>query len=316
MVIPILMLTGLALLAMSTTANVASASSQLPAPRQKPTAATRRKTILKKRAETAKNLDIARKKYALKLLNYVNKGGKNPFVIKMYQKAISAQTTGKPDAQTETKIEQLLGYNVDWKPRKKIVPSTFRPAAKKLQAQQIKGETDPLTSILNALTGTKKNQLAKARAQPLRKRAVKPAVKPAVKRAVKPAVKTTAKTAPKALPAESLDIQAAKKLDAQLRQNNLDRSAVKKYQAEMGGLNVDGVPGPLTEARVEKLLGRDVIWPHIESAKKLHKYYKIDKGRNRDVVKGYQADMGELTVDGIVGPKTKHRYKALTGKVW
>jgi len=38
-------------------------------------------------------------------------------------------------------------------------------------------------------------------------------------------------------------------------------------------------------------------------------------GRNRDAIRGYQRRMGHLTVDGIVGPQTQARMRALGARV-
>ena len=114
----------------------------------------------------------------------------------------------------------------------------------------------------------------------------------------------------------SSQISAANNLDAYLRTGAFDRTRVKQYQAAMGNISADGVAGPKTEARAEQLLNKDVKWPGIEAGRALYDYYVKKKGRDKNTIKKYQKAMGELTVDGIVGSKTKARTKSLTGINW
>ena len=134
----------------------------------------------------------------------------------------------------------------------------------------------------------------------------------------KPTVaKTAVRTATvKVAPAASTQKLAAGQLDAYLRTGKMERATVALYQKKMGELTADGVAGPLTEKRAEKLLGRDVKWPAIEAAKNLYSYYVKNKGRDKTKIKTFQKAMGELTVDGLVGSKTKKRVRALTTINW
>jgi uncharacterized protein (TIGR02594 family) len=50
------------------------------------------------------------------------------------------------------------------------------------------------------------------------------------------------------------------------------------------------------------------------SAQSLYNYYTAG-GRAPDMIKGYQAAMGGLTVDGVIGPVTKARTEKLLGKI-
>lgn len=253
-------------------------------------------------------------KNALKLLAYVNKGGKKAPTIRGLQMRIGAKQTGVADSQSEKRIEQILGYDVDWKPKGKVVRSTL--AAKKTTKARrakrkpiaVKGEADPITAILSRLAPkpAPKKKVVVKQAKPKRR----------VIRALPASTVTTTKPKPKPKLADSPQVLAAQRLHEYLLSGGLDRNVVKGYQEKMGNLTVDGVPGPLTLARAESLLDKDLVWPHIKAAIDLHKYYKVDRGRNRDVVKGYQEKMGELAIDGLVGPKTKKRYRALTGKKW
>ncbi|UCC72286.1 MAG: hypothetical protein JSV86_18255 [Gemmatimonadota bacterium] len=124
-------------------------------------------------------------------------------------------------------------------------------------------------------------------------------------------------------------------------------STVKKYQALMGGLKADGIVGPKTRARAAALghplaprarRARAAARPALpaprpapaapaaapivaeptpeEAAARLRIYTK--EGGNQgtranpsSIVKRYQALMGGLVADGIIGPKTRARAKAL-----
>lgn len=346
--VAILGLGALGLLALASTASAASKSS-MASTKKSSTKKASKKKVSKKKASQLKRRKLKNqllRAYARKFLRYVNKGGRSRLVIKNYQKRIGASTTGIADGQSEKRIEKILGYNVSWKPKKKVVrPSVFtsrrrpvkstrvrrrkptirRAPPKPSRAVKVKPESDPITSILSTLMGKKA-------AAPKPKRAKTPVKKttPARRRTVKalPASTTTRKTVrPKrrekipqvrstpTKPAPADNVVAAAALDKYLRSGGLERSVVKGYQKRMGELAADGVAGPLTLSRATDLLGRELVWPHISAAHSLRRYYR-DKGRNRDVIRGYQSDMGELVVDGLVGRKTKKRYRALTGKKW
>lgn len=265
---------------------------------------------------------------SLGFLKYINAGGSDETRIAAYQKAIGAPVTGDPDEASEKRIEQILGYNVSWRPTKKKVHSKIYKRKKLKPKTKSSVATAPKTAIVKM-----PRTASVSRARPIAKTQPKGPLQDilskllAPKTKAKPPKKTTAKpitriirTAPKsAIPAiatESDDRQAAKQLDEYLRSGGLDRSIVKSYQSRMGGLVVDGVAGPKTKARAESLLGRTVYWPANDAADQLHTYYVISKGRDKATIKKYQTQMGELAVDGSVGPKTKTRYKSLTGKAW
>jgi hypothetical protein len=259
----------------------------------------------------------SKRRYSQRLLSYVNKGGSKKSIIKYYQRRIGAKTTGKPDSQTEKKIEQILGYNVSWKPKKKVVkpkvytsakkPTVTAPKSKKVSSVR---ESGPLEQLLATLTSSPKKASSKttAKAAPVKKpQTATPKLLPAT---------TTRAPQFTSIPAAVPDsVIAATALDSYLRSGGLNRARVKDYQRRLGGLAIDGIPGPKTKARVETLLHRSVSWPAQNAAEDLRKYYR-GGGRNRTKIKAFQNAMGELTVDGLVGAKTKKRYKALLGKTW
>jgi hypothetical protein len=250
-------------------------------------------------------LATLKRQYAQSLLSYVNGGGTKAATIKSYQKKIGAKTTGKPDTQTEKKIESILGYDVSWAPKKKVVnPKVYTPT----NTSAIKSD---------------KKAVSKETSKPQPVKVVKPT-------AVKVAPSKTPQTEqPKLLTADTQtraprftsipnavpdSVLAATGLDGYLKSGGLDRTRVKEYQRRMGGgLAIDGVPGPKTKARAETLLNRQVSWPAQDAAADLADYYR-NGGRDRSKIKAFQNAMGELTVDGQVGPATKKRYTVLTGK--
>lgn len=292
---------GLGLLALSRTAK---ASAQ---PAKKETA----------KAPEKKDDTAAKRRYASLLLSYVNKGGISKSKIKYFQRKIGAKATGKPDNQTEKKIESILGYDVSWKPKKKVVkPKVYTSVKPKVTAPTVKKpvtarESGPLESILATLTkGTPKkaNIPTPVKVAPVKKpQTVTPKQLPA-----------TTSRAPQftSIPTAVPDsVIAATALDSYLRSGGLNRTRVKEYQRRMGSLAIDGIPGPKTKARAETLLHRSVLWPAQNAAEDLRTYYR-DGGRDRTKIKAFQNAMGELTVDGLVGSKTKARYKTLTGKTF
>lgn len=249
--------------------------------------------------------------YARGLLNYVNRGGKKMTTIRKYQGKIGAKRTGIPDSQTEKKVEAILGYDVSWKPTKKRVPAKVFTRKKarvspvrrtKAKAKPVsKKPSGPLEAILESLA--KQKPMADT-APPKRAQTEKPKLLPATTRLPK------FTQIPKALPDS---VVAASSLDAYLRNGGMDRTRIKDYQRRMGTLSIDGIPGPKTKARAESLLSRVVSWPANNAAEDLRLYYR-QGNRNRTKIKAFQNAMGELTVDGLVGPATKRRYKQLTGK--
>jgi hypothetical protein len=237
--------------------------------------------------------------------------------IKYYQRKIGAKTTGKPDSQTEKKIEQILGYDVSWLPKKKVVkPKVFTPAKKpavtapKPKPATTVRESGPLEQILSTLTKApvKASTPTPVKAAPAKKpQPVTPKLLPAT---------TTRAPQFTSIPAAVPDsVIAATALDSYARSGGLDRTRIKDYQRRMGGLAIDGIPGPKTKARAETLLHRSISWPAQNAAEDLRTYYR-GGGRDRTKIKAFQLAMGELTVDGLVGSKTKGRYKTLTGKTW
>lgn len=258
-----------------------------------------------------------KRRYAQQLLSYVNKGGTNKNKIKSYQKKIGAKRTGKPDSQTEKKIEQILGYDVSWKPKKKVVkPKVFTSAKTEVTAPKVTTtpvrELGPLEQIMTALAGKKAPiKVAKpttVKAAPAKKlQPTKPKLLPAT---------TTRAPQFTSIPAAVPDsVIAAGALDSYLRSGGLVRARVKEYQRRMGNLATDGIPGPKTKARAGTLLHRSISWPAQNAAADLRTYYR-GGGRDRTKIKAFQNAMGELTVDGLVGKKTKARYRTLTGKTW
>ena len=272
--------------------------------------------------------DAAKRNYAQRLLRYVNKGGRVNRKIKWYQRRIGAQITGKPDTQTEKRIETLLGYDVTWRPRGKVVkPTVFtRPKTRPRKTTPIKkarSKPGPLEEILSTLAGPKKpapkkkpSARATAQVQRLPARARKPAKKTQPKTPKQLPATTTRAPRFTAIPAAVPDsVVAATALDSYLRSGGMSRTRVREYQRRAGNLAIDGIPGPKTKARVETLLHRTVSWPANNAAEDLRNYYR-DGGRDRTKIKAFQAAMGELAVDGLVGRKTKRRYEQLVGKTW
>lgn len=207
-------------------------------------------------------------------------------------------------------------------PSRSVVVDTPKPTMT-VQRTAITARAAPLktTSVSKApsrakkpSTATKKTTATTIRAAPM---------VPISSNIVKP--KTTATSPAKGLRTTSVTSsrarytqtqrKAAQALDTYLRGGGLERGIVKAHQRNMGGLTVDGVPGPLTEKRANAILARTVSWPHIEAAKSLYKYYR-DGGRSKSSIKNYQRKMGEITVDGLVGPQTKKRVRAITNINW
>lgn len=281
-------------------------------------AAAQTKPEEKKPEEKKVDKDVAKRKYAQRLLSYVNGGGTSKSKIKYYQHRIGAKTTGKPDSQTEKKIEQLLGYDVSWKPKKKVVKPKVYTAAERPTVTAPKPkpvtpvrESGPLEQILSTLTKkapTKVSTPTPVKVAPVKKpQPITPKQLPAT---------TTRAPQFTSIPAAVPDsVIAATALDSYLRSGGLNRTRVKDYQRRMGGLAIDGIPGPKTKARAETLLHRSVSWPAQNAAADLRTYYR-GGGRDRTKIKAFQNAMGELTVDGLVGSKTKARYKTLTGKTF
>lgn len=271
------------------------------------TAKAKQETQTKSPSDESQTIDL--RMYARGLLNYVNRGGKKMTTIRKYQGKIGAKRTGIPDSQTEKKVEAILGYGVSWKPTNKQVSAKVftRKKARVSPGRQSKAKpvskkpTGPLEAILESLA--KQKPLADT-ARPKRAQTEKPKLLPANTRLPK------FTQIPKALPDS---VVAASSLDAYLRNGGMDRNRVKDYQRRMGNLSIDGIPGPNTKARAESLLSRVMSWPANNAAEDLRLYYR-QGGRNRTKIKAFQNAMGELTVDGLVGPATKRRYKQLTGK--
>lgn len=261
--------------------------------------------------------DALKRKYAQQLLSYVNSGGRLASKIKYYQRRIGAKATGRPDSQTEKKIEQILGYDVSWKPKQKVVKPKVYTSAKKPTVTALRPATvksarkpGPIEQILSSLT---KPAVKAVVPTPVK---VAPAKKPQT--AQPKLLSATTSRAPRfeSIPAAVPDsVIAATALDNYLRGGGLNRTRVKDYQRRMGGLAMDGIPGPKTKARAETLLHRSVSWPAQNAAEDLRTYYR-GGGRDRTKIKAFQNAMGELTVDGLVGAKTRARYKTLTGKTW
>lgn len=300
LLIPILGLGAYAL----TTASKASAQSK---EQKKPTKAKEEK------AKAVAAAAAAKRKYAQRLLSYVNGGGTNKRKIKLLQRKIGAKTTGKPDTQTEKKIEQILGYDVSWKPKKKVVKPKVYTSAKKptVTAPKPVRQAGPLEQILSTLTKAP----PKAASIPTPVKATPAKTSQTATPKLLPA---TTSRAPQftSIPAAVPDsVIAATAIDGYLRGGGLNRTRIKDYQRRMGGLAIDGVPGPLTKARAETLLHRSISWPAQNAAEDLRNYYR-GGGRDRTKIMAFQNAMGELTVDGLVGAKTKARYKTLTGKTW
>lgn len=106
---------------------------------------------------------------------------------------------------------------------------------------------------------------------------------------------------------------------------------VKAAQKDMGGLTADGIYGPKTKARARALGvvidGSAPRTSHASQSTSLARSQKQaaadlknylaqggnpgSKGNPSSYVKAAQHDMGGLTADGIMGPKTKARAKAL-----
>lgn len=271
----------------------------------------------KKPEEKKVDKDAAKRKHASRLLSYVNGGGISKSKIKYYQRRIGAKATGKPDTQTEKRIEQLLGYDVSWKPKKKVVkPKVFTlaktPAVTAPKPKPVKTvrKSGPLEQILSTLT---KKAPAKVSPTPVK---VAPVKKPQPVTPKRLPATTTRTPQFTSIPAAVPDsVIAATAIDSYLRSGGLDRTRVKDYQRRMGGLAIDGIPGPKTKARAETLLHRSVSWPAQNAAADLRTYYR-GGGRDRTKIKAFQNAMGELSVDGLVGSKTKTRYRTLTGKTW
>lgn len=264
------------------------------------------KVKAKKSTSSVDKKSQAIRKHAQDLLNYVNQGGTNKKYIRRKQQKIGAERTGKPDSQTEKKIEEILGYDVSWRPKRKIVsPKLFTETKQKTSSSAVKipTESGPLEEIIKSLAQPEPKKVTSVRKS---SQTVKPKLLPA-----------TIKVPTEKIPTVTLpdSVIAAQAIDVYLRNGGLDRTRVKDYQRRMGSLAIDGVPGPKTKARVENLLHRTVQWPAQTAAEDLRIYYRKG-GRNRTKIKAYQNSMGELTVDGLVGPATKKRYKSLTGKTF
>jgi hypothetical protein len=247
---------------------------------------------------------------AQNLLAYVNSGGQNKVSIATYQKKIGAKTTGIADSQTEQKISSILGYAVNWAPKKKVAPTTSQKKAVLAKVKSLPKTTTikkvplptvveprPLEGLLEAIT-------APTRAEPKPPKALPETTEKS----------TIFPNLPK-VPVIDDSVLAANQLNNYLETGGLDRAKVKAWQKRIGSLTADGIPGPKTLARVSEVLKRDISWPAQEAAEDLRAYY-ASKGRDKGKIKTYQSEMGELTADGLVGPKTKARYKALTGKAF
>lgn len=185
-----------------------------------------------------------------------------------------------------------------------------------------KGSTPTKTTIVDAIKSRTSNlslPVAKPKTKSSSKTSTKSPVKTAPKptRVIKPTV-TRKSVAKVAKPRTSPEQQAAMALDKYLRAGGKSRYTVKIYQKRMGKLAVDGIPGPLTYKRAVALYSGASSkgpWPMQKASEDLRKYYK-GGGRSKSTIKNYQARMGELVVDGLVGPKTKSRYATLTGKLF
>ena len=297
-----------------------------------------------------KGIDVGPNKrmWALTALKYVQKNEAKCKAKKIrgFQRILGAVTTGKPDNGLRRAIEKVLGYKVKWpdvagKARRKRVdkikkaivklrpiglPEGFKgPVTKKKHATAKAAAKPPArratrrSAVTQAAPATPKKKslvLSSATSEPVRDiiKALVPAVKFAApqrkaklpKRTARPAAKPRPKTTP---------ATAANALDKYLRSGGYNRAMVKALQGRMGGIAADGVAGPKTRARAEELLGRKLHWPQIDAATELRTYYK-QGGRNKAKIKGWQRAMGEIDVDGLVGPQTRKRYTGITGQRW
>ncbi len=259
------------------------------------------------------------RRQALGLLKYINAGGRDRARISAYQRTLGVPTSGIPDAASESRIEELLGYDVSWKPMgKKVTARTFGPAKGVVPTgrEEITRTPAKLTPAVPAEKATATGPLAeiiKSLEQPPRPPALKPPKKASVRAA-------PASSSPRALPAqtqtqsEADNVSAARELDSYLRNGGLEKPRIKQLQARMGFIAADGIAGNETRQRAEALLGAKVNWPAIMAAEDLHIYY-TKGGRAKRDISDFQKLMG-VTADGLIGPVTKARYKAMTGKVW
>ena len=292
---------------------------------------------------------------ARQALSYVNtEDEEDPVVIRGYQKQLGCKQSGKPDDEMHKRIEKILNYAVSWVPGAKVAPTKlFKPVVTKPKTVTKAVPVAPPAAALAVRRATPPQDPLTLVTKPAVKPAPKPAPLPikvssseeiqdmlstftkgsqatAQKRLetirkpqdifarTEPVPVTTARSAPKlpAVPTVSDAVAAAESLDDYLADGGIDRGKVKVFQARMGGLTADGVAGPRTFARAKELLGRTLaLWPANKAALDLHTYY-AGKGRDKVVLASYQKTMGELDADGAIGPKSKARYTALTGKAW
>jgi hypothetical protein len=127
-------------------------------------------------------------------------------------------------------------------------------------------------------------------------------------------------------------LQAARDLVAYVQAGGRDRMTVSQWQRVLG-LDPDGIMGGVTERRAETVLAKPITWPKdltpagaapvpanaTEAANDLHAYVTVFGGTRKSRIEVYQRAMGvDLSAGGAgnVGPKTKAKYAALTGKEW
>ena len=106
------------------------------------------------------------------------------------------------------------------------------------------------------------------------------------------------------------------------------RQQIADYQRALA-LDPDGIPGSATRTRVQNIMQMSLAWPEpltvtgglpkpasaLQAATDLHAYVLTFKGTHADRIKAYQAAMS-VAADGVIGPKTKAAYTALTKKAW
>jgi hypothetical protein len=305
---------------------------------------------------------VKKRRAATLLLQHVKGGGRDKAVISLLQREMGEVVPdGIAGPRTHERVVSLLGYNVSWPgfspdtPNLKAqnilyqTPSTLSPKPKAPQAPQAKTvlgtETKPVkryTPIKPVIFPAEKGpieSLFSRVATPAEKPAAKLTPKTATRPDGKPPAKLTPKTAtrPDEKPAAKLaqsnangsanQRNAATGIYSYYQGGGRDRNKIRAYQQTMGNLQVDGIVGPKTKARYAQLTSFQWTEPQAtptsprETAPNAQKTaaedaygYISSGGKNKDKIKLYQTEMGNLVSDGLVGPKTKSRIKELTGK--
>jgi hypothetical protein len=269
-----------------------------------------------------KTVDFLQKSSARDLVEYFRAGGRDKTRISGWQKLMGGiAIDGIVGMETRNRVEQILGYCVDWattgKPvaapvnnaasasptllpavKSAVSPTTPRQATTAPAAKVIErpGQPPLITSgpvkIVAPVDSKQPPQSAATSATPRKpaNAAVVLTPKPVVKQAPKPVSKPAAKQAPKAA-AKPLAKPAAK--PAATTASKLSPQPPLQVYAP--------TPTPTEKSGPEK------------AAEDLDSYIRTG-GRDVNVIANYQRAIGKLDPDGIVGTNTVTRVTVLLGK--